>query len=580
MSKHSQASYQVALRDFHRARQQAVMQQLLARFRGDGAVLLPFDDIKQKLRPTGEMIKHGIQEIPLDKIVGSVARYEDFTRDFLPKRDIDEERWAGVRAAVNDMVGIAPIDVYQVGDAYFVQDGNHRVSIARRLNSKTITAYVIEVKTRVPFAADDDPNEIICKAHYADFLEKSNLDKLRPDVDLQMTFCGQYQIFLEQIEAEFSTLASGQDLPDGTDNWDQAVVSWYDQTYLPIIHIIRELGVLHRFPDRTEADMYLLLSERRAELEEDLGWQVDMETGVSGLITAHKEPRSRIERVVQSISPLPADEPAAGLWRQQHLARRRYHHLFKYILIPLDGTDENWHVFDNFLQASFFDQDHILGLHVVRDKSTLDSEYVRQMHGRFIDGIESVGLQGEFAVEVGSNPVQVVNKRAAWVDVVVVRGTRPPGDQPLAQASPELKLLVQQCPRPIQVRPDGSQSDYGRAILAYDGSPKADEALFIATYLTSRWPMSLTVVTVETAHTNVTAMEQARHYLTEHGLTDVNYVLRKGPIADMVLDTAASYDCNFLFMGGFSFRSLRQLTLGSSAERILLEFPDPMLICR
>ena len=92
--------------------------------------------------------------------------------------------------------------------------------------------------------------------------------------------------------------------------------------------------------------------------------------------------------------------------------------------------------------------------------------------------------------------------------------------------------------------------------------------------------MSLTVVTVETAHTNVTAMEQARHYLTEHGLTDVNYVLRKGPIADMVLDTAASYDCNFLFMGGFSFRSLRQLTLGSSAERILLEFPDPMLICR
>ena len=108
------------------------------------------------------------------------------------------------------MTGIPPIEVYQVGDAYFVQDGNHRVSIARRLNSKTITAYVIEVKTRVPFAADDDPNEIICKAHYADFLEKSNLDKLRPDVDLQMTFCGQYQIFLEQIEAEFKAVKSLQ----------------------------------------------------------------------------------------------------------------------------------------------------------------------------------------------------------------------------------------------------------------------------------------------------------------------------------------------------------------------------------
>ena len=185
--------------------------------------------------PTGEPIKHGIQEIPLDKIVGSVARYKDFTRSFLPKRDTDQERWAGVRAAVTDMVGIPPIEVYQVGDAYFVQDGNHRVSIARRLDSKTITAYVTEVRTRVPFSADDDPGEIICKAHYADFLEKSNLDKLRPDVDLMMTFCGQYQIFLDQIEAGFDALASGGDYPGDTDLWDQAVVDWYDQD-LPSDH--------------------------------------------------------------------------------------------------------------------------------------------------------------------------------------------------------------------------------------------------------------------------------------------------------------------------------------------------------
>jgi nucleotide-binding universal stress UspA family protein len=478
------------------------------------------------------------------------------------------------------MTGIPPIDVYQVGDAYFVQDGNHRVSIARRLDSKTITAYVIEVKTRVPFSADDDPNEIICKAHYADFLEKSNLDKLRSDVNLLMTFCGQYQVFLDQIEAGLSAPARGRDLPGDANRRDQAAVEWYDQIYLPIIRIIRELGVLHRFPERTEADMYLLLSERRAELEADLGWQVEMETGVSDLITAQKEPRGRIQRVVQSISPLPAVEPAPGLWRQQQLARRRYHHLFKHILIPLDGTDENWLVFDNFLHATFFDQDHILGLHVVPDKAALDSEFVRRMRTRFINGIQGVGLQGEFAVEIGSNPVQVINKRAAWVDIVVVRGTRPAGNQPLAQISPELKLLVQQCPRPIQVRPDGSQSDNSRAILAYDGSPKADEALFIATYLVSRWPKSLTVVTVETAYTSAAAMKRAERYLADHGLTDVQFVLRKGPIAEMVLDTAEHYECNLLFMGGFSFRSLRHLSLGSSAERILREFPHPMLICR
>ena len=580
MAKPSQVSYELALRDFHHARQQAVMQQLLARFRGEGATLLPFEEIKQQLHPTGETIEHGTQEIPLDKIVGSVSRYKDFTRSFLPKRDTDQERWAGVRAAISDMVGIPPIKVYQVGDAYFVLDGNHRVSIARRLDSKTITAYVTEVKTRVPLSADDDPYEIICKAHYADFLKRTNLDKLRPEVDLTMTFCGQYQIFLEQIETGFDALASDQDSPGETGNYDQAVVDWYDKIYLPIIHIIRELGVLHRFPERTEADMYLLLTERHDELEEDLGWHVDLETGVTDLITTTQEPLGPIQRVMKSIAPPPSADPLLGLWRRQQLARQRYHHLFKHILIPLEGTEENWHTFENFLGLAYFDQDHILGLHVVPDRATLHSARVRRMRDRFYAMIEKAGLNGEFAVEIGSKPVEVINKRAAWVDLVVVRGTRGPGYMPLDRIRPELKLLVQKCPRPIQVTPDGAQSDTSRAILAYDGSPKSDEALFIATYLTSRWNKSLTVVTVETEYTTPAALERAREYLTEHGLNDVTYILKKGPIAENVMATAAAHDCNLLFMGGFSFPSLRQLTLGSSAERILLEFPHSMWICR
>ena len=181
---------------------------------------------------------------------------------------------------------------------------------------------------------------------------------------------------------------------------------------------------------------------------------------------------------------------------------------------------------------------------------------------------------------MGSNPVQILNKRAAWVDLVVVRGTRHPGSQSPSHTSPELKLLVQQCPRPIEVVPDGSQIDYSRPLLAYDGSPKADEALFIATYFASRWQRALTVLTVETEHTTAAAMQRAQKYLTEHGVTDVNYVLGSGLVSKIVLETAEMNDCNVLLMGGFSFRSLRHLTLGSSAERILLEYPHPMFICR
>jgi len=570
----------MALRDFQYARKQAVMQQILSRLRGKEGELLCFDEVRQQLRSTGTTIKHGLQEIPLEKIVGSVARYDDFTRSFLPKRDADEERWVEVKAAVNDMVGMSPIEIYQVGDAYFVQDGNHRVSIARRLNTKTISAYVTEIKTRVPLTAKDDPNEIICKSYYADFLENTNLDKLRPNVNLLMTFCEQYQVFFEQIEAEFNLLKGNQNISDEADLREKAVAAWYDQVYLPVIHIIRELGVLHRFPERTEADMYVLLSERQAELEKELGWHVKMETGVSDLISTQKRSRGLLTRIITKVSPFLDRGPLPGLWRKQQLARQRYHHLFEHILVPLDGSNEGWRMFEFILRAAQFDGDHVLGLHVVPDKAQLKGDAVRQMEERFNQGCQDAGIQGEFAVDVGSSPVRSIIKHAAWVDFVILNNTRPPENKPLPRISSDLKLIIQQCPRPIQVRPDGTQSDYSHALLAYDGSPKADEALFIATYLTARWPKSLTVVSVETAYTSTATLEKARQYHTQHGITDVNYVLKKGPIAETVLESAENYDINLLFMGGFSFRPVRHLTLGSTAERILREFRHPMWVCR
>ncbi|MBE9525048.1 MAG: universal stress protein [Chloroflexi bacterium] len=580
MNELSFTNYQLALRDFHQARKQAVMQQVLSRLRGNATELLCFDEVRQQLRSTGITIKHGLQEIPLDKIVGSVARYDDFTREFLPKRDTDEERWAGVKAAVNDMIGIPPIEVYQVGDAFFVQDGNHRVSIARRLESKTISAYVIEVETRVPLTAEDDPNEIICKSYYADFLESTNLDKLRPGADLLMTFCGQYQVLLDQIETEHILLKKDQNSPENNDLGEKAVIDWYDHVYLPVAQIIRELGVLHRFPERTEADMYVLLSERQSELENDFGWHLEMESGVSDLIDSRTLPQGLISRFIKKIVPSLDRGPIPGMWRRQQLARQRYHHLFEHILVPLDGSEQGWQMFEYILHAAQFDGDHILGLHIVSDKDQLDGDAVHRMKARFNNGCKDAGIQGEFAVEIGSSPVQSIIKHAAWVDFVIVNSTRPPEHYPLPKISPDLKLIIQQCPRPIQVRPDGTQSDHSHALLAYDGSPKAKEALFIATYLTARWPKSLTVVTVETTHTSKSALENAQRYLTRHGLTNVNYVLQKGPIAETILETAIKFDINLLFMGGFSFRPVRHLTLGSTAERILREFRHPMWVCR
>ena len=137
MSSNNPLNYQIAVQDFKRSRKQAAMQLLLARLSGKSAELLAYDYVRQQLGEAGT-IERGLQEISLDAIVGSVGRHDDFTNDFLPKKDSDLERWARIKAAILDMSGMGPIEVYQIGEGYFIHDGHHRVSVARQLGCSSV----------------------------------------------------------------------------------------------------------------------------------------------------------------------------------------------------------------------------------------------------------------------------------------------------------------------------------------------------------------------------------------------------------------------------------------------------------
>ena len=576
MSDLKKLNYQLAVRDFQRARKEAAMQQVLARIQGKSDGLLCYDEVRRQLQATGEPIERGLQEIHLDKIVGSVGRYQDFTRSFLPKKDSNEERWARVKAAISDMRGIPPIEVYQVGDAYFVKDGNHRVSVARQLGTETISAYVTEVETRVPLTADDDPDEVIIKARYAEFLEKTNLDRLVPEADLLMTFCGHYQTLLKQIKAECYLIGDNSNSCEGED-WEAAVLTWYHEVYLPVIQLIRELGVRHRFPERTETDIYVLLSEEREELEEALQWRLDPKTAVSTLLDENARPL--FSRLLDVVAPDLEEGPIPGRWRQQQLALHREGHLFENILVILEGIEGDWNILERVIHWAQIDHDHILGLHVVKNKSQAKSEAVKDLRAEFERRCHEAGVKGEFAIEVGTWTNAII-KRAAWVDLVIINLTNPPENQPLARLGPGWGRLIQRCPRPILAIPNAVQSELSHALLAYDGSAKADEALFVATYFAMRWQTALTVLTVRTQHTDTTALTKARAYLEKYGVTWAEYVLDEGPIVDAILKTAEQYDSNFLIMGGFGQRPMIRVILGSTVEHMLREFKWPMLICR
>src|SRR5258708_13157577 len=168
-----------AARNFQSARMSAFWQAAWGRLTGKSIDRLSFDEVRQRLRLDDERYI-GLQEIPIDKIVGSVGRYKDFTRSFLPRTNAVRSRWQRLDSMARGAEGFPPIEVYKVGEVYFVIDGNHRVSVARQLGAKTIEAYVTELPTAGPFCGGTKPAHFMIKEGYAGFLPKNHLDEPRP----------------------------------------------------------------------------------------------------------------------------------------------------------------------------------------------------------------------------------------------------------------------------------------------------------------------------------------------------------------------------------------------------------------
>ena len=206
--------------------------------------LLSFDQVQRLLRSRHEVFR-GTQLIPLSHIVGSVGRYRDFDRAFLPLQGASQDRWTGLDVALNELRSIPPIEVYKIGDVYFVRDGNHRVSVAKANGLTQIEAQVTELETRVPLTPDVDLDQLIIKSEYAQFLEKTHLDESRPEALIELTEPGHYPILLEHIEIHRYYL--GLDLQRDV-SLEEAAASWYDTVYLPVLEAIRATDVLREFP--------------------------------------------------------------------------------------------------------------------------------------------------------------------------------------------------------------------------------------------------------------------------------------------------------------------------------------------
>jgi hypothetical protein len=272
--------HKIASKDFRHARRNADVELLVAWLTGRSASLLCFRDISRLLNVQAAYTIE-LHEIPVDAIVGSVERCSDYTRSFRPMRDIDQDRWASVNDAIAAARSLPPIKVYQLGDIFFVVDGHHRVSAARQQRLSTITALVMHVETQPSLSPDIKPDDITLQAECAAFLASTGLDERRPGVDFRVTAAGQHAALGDQIAAHHAFLELDQ---KRVVLYSEAVDQWYDDVYLPVIRIIRRWRMMRYFPGRTETDLYLWLRKHRANLEETIGWTIELDTAAADLV--------------------------------------------------------------------------------------------------------------------------------------------------------------------------------------------------------------------------------------------------------------------------------------------------------
>jgi hypothetical protein len=208
--------------------------------------LNPLEEVKRRLALSRRSYL-GLKEIPVDRIIGSVDRSADFGRDFRPRRRLSGSRLASLRTAFPD--GVMPaITVFEVGGAYFVEDGHHRVALARERGADYIDAEVTRLETSYEVGPDVDVAQLIHTEQQRTLLDESGLSRARPDAVIEFTFADGYRQLAEIIKAHGYDLArriGGLPAPE------QIAADWYDTVYRPGCDAVRRAGLPSSTPPGT-----------------------------------------------------------------------------------------------------------------------------------------------------------------------------------------------------------------------------------------------------------------------------------------------------------------------------------------
>jgi hypothetical protein len=264
--------------DFSNAKNRARFQVLLSKLKWENSDLLSLYEVTKLIKPKGETYK-GMQTIPIEQIIGSEGRARDFSKAFYPKKDLLKERWESIDRAHLQFIELPSINVYKLGEWYFVRDGNHRVSVAKTQGVKFIDAEVVELDSEIPLKKGMTMKELrleVVEFERTQVIEQYHLEKIIPFDEMKFTNSGMYPELINHINVHKYYI--NEDMEKEI-SFDEAAKSWYENVYFPIIEECRRLKLLSAFPGNTEGDLYIWVVRHWDYLKEVSGsQQVTIET--------------------------------------------------------------------------------------------------------------------------------------------------------------------------------------------------------------------------------------------------------------------------------------------------------------
>ncbi|MCQ2589412.1 MAG: transcriptional regulator [Treponema sp.] len=275
--------------DFHRARNKAFFNEIQHLLNPEEVSLLSFNDIKQMIKPINETYI-GMCIIPIEKIVGSEGRYHDFDNHFFPKSSFLKNRWEHVdEAALKDIV-LPPIKVYEIAGLYFVRDGNHRVSVAKSRGTEFIDAEVVSLQSEIKLKETSSITEItkqIINYEKRVFYAETSFGDITEYWCLDFSTPGRYDVILNHILTHKYYLNQEK---EAEVSMEDAILSWFNNVYLPIASSVSQKKILRQFHGRTLGDMYVWIVRYWDQLKQKFGNDIQIEVAVEDFSKQYKIP--------------------------------------------------------------------------------------------------------------------------------------------------------------------------------------------------------------------------------------------------------------------------------------------------